>query len=210
MINNRINRWWTVAGGAIACSVSIGVIGYSFGIFTKAIAGEFGWDRSTATLGLTIQHICSGLSYLPFGGIMLRWDVRRPTAILVTICAACILCLGLVPNSPPLYYALFAVMGAASAAATAMPYSVAIVKWFDEYRGIALGLMVTGTGVGAATVPLYTDYLLSNFGLAHRLHGTGRDPVRGLHASARLPGAHAGNVATAIDVRAGDSRTVLC
>jgi MFS family permease len=164
MINNRINRWWTVAGGAIACSVSIGVIGYSFGIFTKAIAEEFGWDRSTATLGLTIQHICSGLSYLPFGGIMLRWDVRRPTAVLVTICAVCIFCLGLVPNSPLLYYALCALMGAASAAATAMPYSVAIVKWFDEYRGLALGLMVTGTGIGAATVPLYTNHLLSNFG----------------------------------------------
>src|SRR5262249_32052471 len=45
-----------------------------------------------------------------------------------------------------------------------MPYSVAIVKWFDDYRGLALGLMVTGTGVGAATVPLYTNYLLSNYG----------------------------------------------
>jgi len=164
MINNSMNRWWTVVGGAIACSVSIGVIGYSLGIFTKAIAAEFGWDRSTATLGLTIQHICSGVSYLPFGGIMLRWNVRRPTAVLVTVCAVCIFCVGLVPNSPLLYYALFALMGAASAAATAMPYSVAIVKWFDDYRGLALGLMVTGTGIGAATVPLYTNYLLSNFG----------------------------------------------
>ena len=164
MINNRISRWWTVAGGAIACAVGIGVMGNSFGIFTKAIAAEFGWDRSTATLGLTIQHICSGLSYLPFGGILLRWNVRRPTAIFVTVCAVCIFCLGLVPNSPLIYYALFAVLGAASAAATAMPYSVAIVKWFDDYRGLALGLMVTGTGIGAAIVPLYTNYLLSNFG----------------------------------------------
>jgi len=164
MINNRINRWWTVAGGAIACAVSIGVIGNSFGIFTKAIAAEFGWDRSTATLGLTIQHIFSGLSFAPLGAILLRWDVRRPTAILVTVCAISIFCLSLVPNSPLIYYAIFAVMGASSAAATAMPYSVAIVKWFDEYRGVALGLMVTGTGNGASLVPLFTNYLLSNYG----------------------------------------------
>jgi MFS family permease len=164
MINNRISRWWTVAGGAMACAVSIGVLGYSFGIFTKAIAAEFGWDRSTATLGLTIQHIFSGLSFAPLGGILLRWDVRRPTAILVAICVVCMFCLGLVSNSPTLYYLLFAVLGASSAAATAMPYSVAIVKWFDEYRGVALGLMVTGTGVGATLIPLYTNYLLSNYG----------------------------------------------
>jgi MFS family permease len=164
MINNPINRWWTVAGGAIACAVSIGVLGYSFGIFTKAIAAEFGWDRSTATLGLTIQHIFSGLSFAPLGGILLRWDVRRPTAILVAICVICMFCLGLVSNSPLLYYVLFAVLGASSAAATAMPYSIAIVKWFDQYRGVALGLMVTGTGVGATLIPLFTNYLLSNYG----------------------------------------------
>src|SRR5258707_2260319 len=110
MINNRINRWWTVAGGAIACAVSIGVIGNSFGIFTKAIVAEFGWDRSTATLGLTIQHIFSGLSYVPLGMILHRWDVRRPTALLVSACAVGIICLGLVPNSPTVYYALFAVV----------------------------------------------------------------------------------------------------
>ncbi|MBR0718502.1 MFS transporter [Bradyrhizobium liaoningense] len=164
MINNKINRWWTVAGGALACAVSIGVIGNSFGIFTKAIAAEFGWARSTATLGLTIQHIFSGLSFAPLGAVLLRWDVRRPTAILVVICAICIFSLGLVPNSPWIYYLLFGVMGAASAAATAMPYSVAIVRWFDEYRGVALGLMVMGTGIGASFVPLYTNYLLSNYG----------------------------------------------
>jgi MFS family permease len=164
MINNPINRWWTVVGGAIACAVSIGVMGNSFGIFTKAIATEFGWDRSTATLGLTIQHIFSGLSFVPLGGILLRWDVRRPTAILVAICVVCIFCIGLVPNSPLLFYALFAALGASSAAATAMPYSVAIVKWFDEYRGVALGIMVTGTGIGASLIPLCTNYLLSNYG----------------------------------------------
>ncbi len=164
MINNPINRWWTVVGGAIACAVSIGVMGYSFGIFTKAIAAEFGWDRSTVTLGLTVQHIFSGLSFAPLGGILLRWDVRRPTAIFVAICVICMFCLGLVPNSPWLYYVLFAVLGASSAAATAMPYSVAIVKWFDEYRGVALGIMVTGTGVGATLVPLFTNYLLSHYG----------------------------------------------
>src|SRR5258708_37394345 len=108
MINNRITRWWTVVGGAIACAVSIGVLGTSFGIFTKAIAAEFDWDRSTATLGLTIQHIFAGLSFAPLGAILLRWDVRRPTAILVTICGICIFCIGFVPNSPLIYYVLFA------------------------------------------------------------------------------------------------------
>jgi hypothetical protein len=87
VINNPINRWWwTVVGGALACAVSIGVIGNSFGIFTKAIVAGFGWDRSTATRGLTIQHVFSGLSFLPLGVILHRWDVSGPTALLVSAC----------------------------------------------------------------------------------------------------------------------------
>ncbi len=164
MINNPINRWWTVFGGALACAVGIGVLGNSFGIFTKAIAAEFGWDRSTATMGLTIQHICSGLSYIPLGAIMLRWGMRRPTAVLTALCAVAIISLGFVPNSPALYYALFTVVGFSSAAATAMPYSVAITRWFDNSRGLALGVMVTGTGVGASLVPILTNFLLTNYG----------------------------------------------
>jgi MFS family permease len=104
------------------------------------------------------------MSYLPLGAVMFRWGVRGPTALFVSLCAAGIFCLGLVPNSPMIYYVLFALLGACSAAATAMPYSVAIVRWFDDQRGLALGIMVTGTGIGASLMPLYTNYLLTNYG----------------------------------------------
>src|ERR1700722_4720892 len=73
MFNQPLNRGWTVAGGALGVPVGIGVLGNSFGIFTNAIGKEFGWDRSTTTLGLTIQHICAAVSYVPMGFLMVRW-----------------------------------------------------------------------------------------------------------------------------------------
>jgi len=164
MFNRPINRWWTVVGGALACAVSIGVISNSFGIFTKAIGADFGWERSEVTFGLTIQHIFSGLSYIPLGVILQRYGVRKPTAILVSICAVGVFCLGFIPSSLAVYYALFVVIGFTSGAATAMPYAVAITRWFDDMRGLALGIMVTGTGVGASLVPLLANWLQKTYG----------------------------------------------
>ncbi len=173
MFSQPLNRWWTVVGGALGVAVGIGVLGNSFGIFTNAIGKEFGWDRSTTTLGLTIQHVCAGISYVPMSFLMVRWGVRGPTAITIALCAASIFCVGLVPNSPAIYYLLFTVMGICSGASNAIPYSIAIVRSFDHHRGLALGLMVTGTGIGATLMPLYTNFMMANYGWRGGFMGLG-------------------------------------
>jgi predicted MFS family arabinose efflux permease len=173
MFNQPLNRWWTVAGGALGVAVGIGVLGNSFGIFTNAIGKEFGWDRSTTTLGLTIEHVCAGISYIPMSFLMVRWGVRGPTAVTIALCAASIFCMGLVPNSPAIYYFLFAFMGICSGASNSIPYSIAIVRSFDDQRGLALGLMVTGTGIGATLIPLYTNYVMTNYGWRGGFMGIG-------------------------------------
>jgi len=173
MFNQPLNRWWTVAGGALGVAVGIGVLGNSFGIFTNAIGKEFGWDRSTTTLGLTIQHVCAGISYVPMSFLMVRWGVRGPTAVTIALCAASIFCVGLVPNSTAIYYFLFTVMGICSGASNSIPYSIAIVRSFDHQRGLALGLMVTGTGIGATLMPLYTNFMMANYGWRGGFMGLG-------------------------------------
>jgi predicted MFS family arabinose efflux permease len=173
MFNQPLNRWWTVVGGALGVAVGIGVLGNSFGIFTNAIGKEFGWDRSTTTLGLTIEHVCAGISYVPMSFLMVRWGVRGPTAVTIALCAASIFCMGLVPNSPLIYYFLFAFMGICAGASNSIPYSIAIVRSFDDQRGLALGLMVTGTGIGATLIPLYTNYVMANYGWRGGFMGIG-------------------------------------
>ncbi len=160
MFDNRLNRWWTVLGGAMGAAVGIGVIGNAFGIFTQPIAAEFGWQRSQVTLGLSVLHIFSGIGEITLGAIMLRWGIRRPAILLVALCSIAIACLGLLPKSLPAYYLLYGVVGFCGAAATPLPYAVAICSWFDDKRGLALGVMVTGTGLGASLIPILSNHLL--------------------------------------------------
>jgi predicted MFS family arabinose efflux permease len=71
---------------------------------------------------------------------------------------------GVLPNTPVLFYGVFALMGAAGIAASAMPYAVAIAGWFDQKRGLALGLMVSGSGVGAMLAPQLARSLTDRYG----------------------------------------------
>ncbi|MGV3770748.1 MAG: MFS transporter, partial [Sphingobium phenoxybenzoativorans] len=56
------------------------------------------------------------------------------------------------------------VMGIAGAAACPMPYAVAICGFFDQRRGLALGIMMLGAGLGAMLSPQLSAYLLNAFG----------------------------------------------
>jgi len=165
MNSRSINPWWTVIAGALACAVGAGVlIGYMWGIFAESIAAEFRWDRSTAAFCLTCFLVATGFGTVSLGAAIARFGVRKSTAAYVGLFGASVAAVALLPNSPALFYLVFAVMGFAGAAATAMPYAVAITGWFDRRRGMALGIAVFGSGLGATLGPQFAHHVIYGYG----------------------------------------------
>ena len=63
------------------------------------------------------------------------------------------------------FYIGYAVIGAGMAAVGHVPASSVVSNWFKKRRGLAIGIMSTGIGVGGiALAPLIGDYLIPNFG----------------------------------------------
>src|SRR5882762_6752263 len=92
--------------------------------------------------------------------------------------------LAVIPPSPSAVYLIFAVIGLSGSAATAMPYAVAIRNLFDSERGVALGLVNFGSGIGSAVAPYCASVLAaSSFGWRSGYLGVGLvglAPVAGL------------------------------
>lgn len=165
MFHTPINRWWTVVAGALGCAVGAGVVAtYVLGIFVKSISHEFGWDRSFTTAGLSCFFIVSGIGSLVLGSIMSRWSMRSVVLVFVTLFALMISSVALLPPSVLLFCLVFSLMGFFGSAATAMPYAIAISRQFDKNRGLALAIMVSGSGVGALLMPHYANMLLQTHG----------------------------------------------
>lgn len=176
MLNREISRWWTVAAGAVGAGLGGGVIiTYAFNIIAKNMIAEFGWTRDVVA-NLTIMcSLGSGLGLVTLGWLIARFGIRTPTVIFVLVCGFSLAAVSLSPPSLPFLLGTLFVFGVGGAAATAMPYAVAISGLFDRRRGMALGIVVAGSGVGAFIFPQMAELLVNRLGWrgAFAVTGTG-------------------------------------
>lgn len=159
------NPWWIVIAGALGAAVGAGIfMVYAFGILGRAVTSEYGWDRSVVQYCLTSFLIASGFGSVVLGQLIHRSGVRRPSMAYIAFFASAIAVLAALPASQALFYVVFAIIGFGGAAANAMPYAVSVSAWFDRNRGLALGLVNAGAGVGAALAPQYANFLVNHYG----------------------------------------------
>lgn len=198
MLSKSINRWWTVVAGVLGCAGGAGVVAtYVFGVFIKPISAEFGWDRSFTTAGISCFYVVSGIGSIVFGSIISKWSLRLSTILFVALFSLSVISIAFLPKSVVLFCVIFSVMGFFGAAATAMPYAVAITAQFDRNRGLALAIVVCGSGLGAFLLPGYANWLLESFGWRAGYVGIGLVagivPLVGLTLFLRTPRPAAGS-----------------
>lgn len=189
--NASLSRWWTVVAGALGAGAGAGILViYTFGVFASSMAAELGWSRSVYANSLTIFLICSGTGSLLLGPLIDRFGVRLPSAVLVTIFGLSVASIALIPPNASILYTIFAIIGLSGSAATAMPYAVSIRSLFDHDRGLALGLVNFGSGIGSAIAPYCANLLEGSFGWRGGFLGVGIAglvPVLGLLLFVRDP-----------------------
>ena len=155
------SRWWLIVGGGLA----MGMAG-TFQFVWSSIRGPLGTQLGTteATLGtlFTLVIAVQTVVQFPAGWIRDRYGPRIPTlagAILMTGGYG-----GLSVASSPATAGLAVIAGGGGAGAI---YTVAVntpVKWFDEYRGLATGIITMSYAVlSFGLIPLTRGSILGTF-----------------------------------------------
>jgi sugar phosphate permease len=62
------------------------------------------------------------------------------------------------------FYVFFIALGIIQGCTSPVSYSIAVSHWFNRRRGLALGCMLFGVGLGAIAVPLVAQRLIVMFG----------------------------------------------
>jgi MFS family permease len=157
--------WWIAAASAFSLSLSIGTLAvYSFSLFVKPLSQEFGWSRGKISFAMTLTNIAVSLISPLLGRLADRFGSR---AVLITAHLFLGLTLGCFYFlSAPLWhlYALYFCVGILGAGTSPLAYARLVTKWFDNRRGLALGLTMAGVGVGSFVIPSLAQWLLSNHG----------------------------------------------
>jgi MFS family permease len=100
----------------------------------------------------------------PFIGRLIdRIGARLAMAAGAAVIGVCMILLSQ-SQSLPYFYAMFIVSGIGQGAATIIPVSMVISNWFTAMRGKALGVAMTGTGLGAMVMVPVSTWIVTNWG----------------------------------------------
>ena len=145
--------WWIVLAGAVSQAYTAGAYWQGFGAFFDLILVHFGWSRAVTSAAVSIQRTESG-AVAPFVGYFIdRYGPRQVMLIGITILGVGFILLSRVQNLWQFYLA-FVVITLGLSFGTFMVVTTCIANWFMDKRARALGLAMTGTGIGGLLVPL--------------------------------------------------------
>lgn len=157
-----ISRWWLVAVGALA----MGIAG-TFQFVWSSIRGPLGAQigASEATLGtlFTLLIAAQTLSQFPAGWFRDRYGPRLPMAGGAVLIAGGYAGLAVAPTP-----ALAALASLAGGVGSGMTYTVAVntpVKWFEERRGLATGVVTMAySALSVVLIPVVRGGVAGTFG----------------------------------------------
>jgi MFS family permease len=159
------NPWWVVFGSTVGLIVGNGpIVFFTFGLFLGPVTKEFGWDRATFSSSLLVGHACAAAAYPFLGRAIDRYGIRRVSLTSIVLFALSLASLSLTPPSPAVFIAMAGLVGLCSAGQAPLPYAKAVTSWFDEHRGLALGIAMTGIGIGATLVPQFARAVIDGYG----------------------------------------------
>jgi MFS family permease len=156
--------WRVVFASAIGLFWTVPISVYSFPVFLKPLMQEFHAGRSAISLGFTLQLI-AGVAAAPFLGRLLdRFGSRRVILIGTAIFASILLANKIFPTSIGWFYLFYVLLGLSLHAGGPIAYGNVVCRWFDRRRGLALGLTMTGIGLGAVIMPSFAQFLIARYG----------------------------------------------
>jgi MFS family permease len=151
---------WPVVGGSATGVFFMGMVFFTFPVFLKPLAEEFSWSREAISAAYAVMTLASAVSAPLLGLLIDRWGPRW-------ICGPCLMMTGaafasLALLTPGLWhlYAVFIVIGLASAGSSPVMYSRVIASWFDTRRGQALAVVIAGSALAGIVMPPVAQRLI--------------------------------------------------
>jgi MFS family permease len=162
-IRDKLFFGWLVVFALFIISIIAFGTRFSFGVFFKALASEFELTRAeTSGVYSTYMLICCVFAIVSGWGV----DKFNPRTLfsLMGLFIGLSLILTSQAQSPGqlfVFYSLLLAIGTGGAYGVSVS---TIIRWFDDKRGLAIGLATSGAGVGTVIMAPFATYLISHFG----------------------------------------------
>ncbi len=158
-------RWGILVAaffGVFASFASVFI--FTFSVFLKPLSSELGWSRTQLSGGFALAALTVAFASPVIGRLVDRFGSRAVILPAATIFAAAFGSMGWLTPSLVHFYGLMFLMGVVGNGTTQLAYSRVVVQAFDSRRGLALAVMLAGTGVGSMVMPALAQFGIDQWG----------------------------------------------
>lgn len=165
-MSNEFRRGYKPLLGALigaGCGLS-SVCFYTNGVFVAAISEDMNWSRGAIQVGVSIMILIAVITAPTVGWLIDRYGARRIALISLPLFGITLSGMSLVTDQIWTFYAGWTVMSIFAAGTLPITWTKVVNGWFDDFRGMALGLTLAGTGIAATLAPSYVVWLIDIMG----------------------------------------------
>lgn len=158
-------NWPVLLACFLGLSLAVGtVMTYASGIFLTAIGNEFGWSRVGRALPMMGFYYASVVGSLLCGILIDAVGPRKVITVSTTLLAVGLAGFATLPGSQAKFAIAFGGLAFVALGTLPISYVRVIISRFDRQRGLALGITLTGVGVGGAVLPILVQTVIEASG----------------------------------------------
>jgi len=170
--------WPVVLASALGIALGMSPLPfYTIGVFAGPFVQEFGWDISQVMSALAVFTLVAMGSSPLIGYLTDRLGVRRVVLTSILLFSLAMMAFALNNGSLLRYYVIWGVLAFAGAGTLPITFTRAVSNWFNEKRGLALGVALIGTGISGALTKVYAGWLIGEVGWRLAYVGVGALPL---------------------------------
>lgn len=179
--------WGVLAAAFAGVMVSFApIVPYTFSLFLNPLHAAFGWKRETMGGAFALAALTVAVVSPAIGALLDRFPPRRIILPAIVAFAVALASLSRLTAHIGQFYFTFFVLGLAANGTAQFAYTRTVLTWFSKHRGLALALLLTGSGIGSILIPPLAEWVIQHHGWRNAWLMLGGFALLGLPLTAML------------------------
>lgn len=176
---SEFKRGWRVVllGLFGICTSITAALLYAFGTLVIPLEQAFGWSRGDLQASITFLFAGVAISTQVVGGLYRRYGLRRVAIVSIVLQTLGYFAITQIQGSIGWLYLAFFAMPIVCAGTIAITWTQLVNLWFERNRGLALAIILCGTGLMAMILPPLLSRLIAAYGWQAGFFALGAMPL---------------------------------
>ena len=154
---------WVIVGACLVILAMHTGLLYSYGVFFKHLIADFGWSRGATSGVYSLFMVSHGALAIATGWLADRFGPARVMAACAFIGGLGLALTSQINSLWQLYLTYGIIFGVGESAGFTITTSTT-ARWFTKRRGLALGIVASGSGLGTMIMAPAAERLITTFG----------------------------------------------